>query len=106
MQNWNTRLPPMHPAYTQFQSTFLGRLKTRLLAAITGSIDRFPSDRELTARMMDEWSSFSETGRMFFQLIRCLGSHTLPLASNATPRHVLRVLDLLVRYELSERLCF
>jgi hypothetical protein len=88
----------MHPVYAHLQVTLLGRLQTRLLSEISGSLDELPSEREIVRTFMEKWKHNSNDGRFFFNLIYCQRTHRLEVPARFPAKQVRAVLA-----ELGER---
>jgi hypothetical protein len=60
----------MHPLLAQYQHTLLGRLRAKLLADISGGMERLPTDRELYSDLMAEWKKNAEALRTAKAVVR------------------------------------
>src|SRR2546426_101921 len=75
----------MHPLLEQYQHTLLGRLRTKLLTGISGSIERLPTDRELYSDSMAEWKENANAARIKFFLLHLRETHQV-----SVPEHLSR----------------
>lgn len=78
----------MHPLLAQYQHTLLGRLRTKLLADISGSIERLPTDRELYTDLMAEWKENAEAARIKFFLLHLRGTHQVHVPEELSRQQV------------------
>jgi len=59
----------MHPLFEQYQTTLLGRLKTKALCELSGSLEKLPSNQEFFRRVFAEWKKNSLGGRFYYNLL-------------------------------------
>lgn len=59
----------MHPFFKVSQESLPARIKAKILQDISGSQDRFPSDREIVKYLMKIWKTGSEYRKILFHLL-------------------------------------
>src|SRR5437868_12054800 len=93
----------MHPLFTQYQQTLFGRLKTKLLTQLTGSVDIFPSDREIWEFLMDRWKENAKDAEFLFYLLHCKRVNQIEIPARFSARSVEDIFVRAKRYGLIRR---
>lgn len=93
----------MHPLFTQYQQTLFGRLKTKLLTQLTGSLDIFPSDREIWEFLMDRWNENAKDAEFLFYLLHCKRVNQIEIPARFSARSVEDIFVRAKKYGLIRR---
>jgi hypothetical protein len=94
----------VHPLFEQYQTTLLGRLKTRALSELSGSLEKLPSNRELFRRVFAEWKKNSAAGKFYYNLLDTWRIDPIEFPAKFGQRAVTSLLAELNRVEYFERI--
>lgn len=78
----------MHPLYTQYQTTLLGRLKIQAQSRLTGSLEEVPSQYELFTEVFKRWKENPLAGRFYSNLLDCSTVHRMDFPARLSARAV------------------